>query len=229
MHGTLCVIAFMRDMLTILGLIISMACSGQADSLKYKVFSDFINADIYSYDTMFRRKTELILVTTRDKFEPTIDIEYLKDFLEGNIEENELYKSSFAGQDPATYFDMPPTFGLGQILKEDKELGDLMIAFFQNSKLDFSSIKQLKTNYQIKVIQDPKPYFKMGWNKFHRKYPNCYGIIRLSNIVFNESQDRAIMYIENFKGSLDGSGDIVIMRKTNNTWTIELQINQWMS
>lgn len=219
----------MRTLLSTLGLFISIVSSGQDDSLRLKVYSDFINEDIYSYDTIFSKKTELILVTTVDKFEPTIDIKYLDDFLNNNIKKNELYKSSFEGQDPAIYFDIPPTFGLGKILKEDREIGDLMIKLFKANKADLSSKNQLRTNYQIKFIHDSKPYLKMGWDKFHRKYKNCYGIIRFSNIVFNENEDRAIMYVENFKGTLDASGDIIVMRKKNNTWTIELQINQWMS
>jgi hypothetical protein len=219
----------MKILLNIIGLFISIVSWGQDDSLRLKVYSDFINEDIYSYDTMFRKKTELILVTTVDKFEPTIDIKYLEDFLNGNIEKDELYKTSFQGQDPAIYFDIPPTFGLGRTLKEDKEIGELMIGLFKADKADLSSKDQLETNYQIKFIDNSKPYFKMGWDKFHRRYQNCYGIIRFSNIVFNDSEDRAVMYVENFKGSLDASGDIIVMRKRNNSWTIELQINQWMS
>jgi hypothetical protein len=219
----------MKRLLTILGLTFSIACFGQGDSLKLKVYSDFINADLFSYDSVFSTTTDLLFVTTVDKFEPTIDINYLNDFINGTINKNELFKSSFSGQDPANYFDMPPTFGLGRILNQDKELGDLLIKLFQADKAAYSSIKQLRTNYEIKFIRDPKPYFKMGWDKFHEKYDNCYGIVRLSNIMFNDKNDRAIMYVENFKGGLDASGDIIIMRKLNQTWTIELQINQWIS
>jgi len=219
----------MKILLATIGLFISIVSWGQDDSLRLKVYSDFINEDIHSYDTMFSKKTELILVTTVDKFEPTIDIKYLEDFLNGNIEKNELYKNSFQGQDPAIYFDIPPTFGLGKTLKEDKEIGELMIRLFKADKADFSSKDRLETNYQIKFIDNPKPYFKMGWDKFHKRNQNCYGIIRFSDIVFNDSKDRAVIYVENFKGSLDASGDIVVMKKRNNSWTIELQINQWMS
>lgn len=219
----------MKTLINIIGLFISIVSWGQDDSLRLKVYSDFLNEDIYSYDTMFRKETEIIFVTKVDNFEPTIDIKYLEAFLNRNIEQNELYKSSFQGEDPAIYFDIPPTFGLGKTLKEDKEIGELMIRLFKADKADLSSKGRLQTNYQIKFINNPKPYFKMGWDKFHRRYPNCYGIVKFSNIVFNDSGDRALMYVESFKGSLDASGDIVVMRKRNNAWTIELQINQWVS
>lgn len=219
----------MKILLTILGLTISIICSGQTDSLRLRVYSDFINAEMFLYDSMFNRKTDLLLVTTVDKFEPTIDINYLQDFVNGTIEKNELFKSLYSGQDPANYFDVPPTFGLGQTLKQDRELGYLMINLFQTYKADHSFIEQLKINYQVKFIQNTRPYFKMGWDKFHKKYVNCYGIIRLSNIAFNDKNDRAIMYVESFKGRLAASGVIVILRKVNQTWIIELQIDQWMS
>lgn len=69
----------------------------------------------------------------------------------------------------------------------------------------------------------------MGWDKFYKRYKNCYGVVRLSKVVFNDNLDRAMFYVQNFKGSLDASGDIIVMRKVNGTWIIEMYINQWVS
>jgi hypothetical protein len=219
----------MKELLTIFGLIISLVCSGQGDSLRSKIYSDFINADIRTYDSMFSKKTELVFVATVDKFNPTIDAKYLQDYLSGNIHNNEFYKKSLSGQDPTVYFDMPPTFGLGKKLQEDKELGQLLVNLFQENQAEQSDIENLETDYKTKIIGNPNSYFKMGWDKFHKKYQNCYGVIRLSRVVLSETADRAVLYVENFKGSLDGSGDIIVLKKVNNNWTIELYINQWVS
>jgi hypothetical protein len=178
---------------------------------------------------MFNKRTDLILLTIIDKFESVIDSLYLYDFLSGNIENNEFYQRTFIGQEPTLYFDMPPTYGLGKMLKHDTELGQLILKLLADYKQELSAISDIDSNYNIKLIKKTKPYFKMGWTKFHKKYQNCYGIIRFSNIIFNDSNDRAIFYVEKFKGSLNASGDIIVMRKINDKWTIEHYINQWMS
>ena len=219
----------MKKLLTISGILFTIVCFGQVDSLQSRIYGDFINADIKAHDSLFNKKTELVFVTSIDIFEPTVDATYLQDFLDNNIENNDVYKELFNGQDPAAYFDMPPTFGLGERLKEDKELGRLLIKLFHDNKINASDLTDLKTNFKTKMIKDPKPYFKMGWDKFHKKNKNCYGIVRLSKIVFNDNFNRAVFYAEKYKGGLDASGDIITMRKINNTWIVELCINQWMS
>ncbi len=219
----------MKIALVIIGLIYSSYCLGQDESLKLKIYSDFINADIQEYDSVFENTTEIVFLSSVEKFDSEIDLQYLKDYLSGNIENNDIYKEYFVGE-PTQYFDLPPTFGLGKTIKKDAELGELLVDLIEHKKfnqVDFDMIKNLA--YCTKTIKKPKRYFKMGWEKFHKKFDNAYGIMMFSDIIFNESKDRAIFYAEQHRGSLDATGDIMVMQKRNDKWTIETHINQWMS
>ena len=201
----------------------------QDESESAKIYAVLINQEISVLDSMYNKQSKQVFVTTADNFTPTTDIRYLQDYLNGNIEKNEIYKEAFAGEDPLLFFDMPPTFGLSKLLKEDEEVGRMMVALFKKSRNKHAGIPSLNSNYTIKYIKNAKPYFNMGWDKFHSKYPDCYGIINLSEIVFSDSGDRAIIFTESFRGSLDGEGNFVIMRKLNDQWVIEYLINQWIS
>lgn len=221
--------SLMKEVLTISAILISFVCSAQGDSLQSRIYSDFINAKIRTYDSVFSKKTEILFVAPVDKFNMMIDTKQLQYYLSDNFENNVRHKQSLSVKDSIMYFDMLPTFRIGNNLHEDKELRQLLVILLKENQAQQTDISNLKTNYKIKVISNRKSYFKMGWDKFHKKYQNCYGIIRLTRVVLNEISDRAVMYVETFRGNLDGSGDIIVMKKVNNNWTIEQYINQWVS
>lgn len=207
----------------------SSFCLGQDETLKLNIYSDFVNTDIREYDSIFENTTEIIFLSSVQKFDSSIDLQYLKDYLSGNIENNKRYKEYFNGE-PTQYFDLPPTFGLGKAIKEDAELGELLVDLIEHNKFNQVDLDMINNvAYRTKTIKKPKRYFKMGWEKFHKKFDNSYGIIMFSDIIFNESKDRAIFYVEQYRGSLDATGEIIVMQKRNDKWTIETHINQWMS
>ncbi|MEM9675805.1 MAG: hypothetical protein AAF992_24655 [Bacteroidota bacterium] len=219
----------MKIALVIIGLIYSSFCLGQDESSKLKIYSDFINAEIREYDSIFENTTEIVFLSSVEKFDSSIDLQYLKDYLSGNIENNNFYKEYF-DHEPTQYFDLPPTFGLGKTIKEDAELGELLVDLIEYKKFNQVDLDMINNvAYGTKIIKKPKRYFKMGREKFRKKFDNAYGIMMFSDIIFNESKDRAIFYVEQYRGSLDATGDIIVMQKKSDKWTIETHINQWMS
>jgi hypothetical protein len=66
-----------------------------------------------------------------------------------------------------------------------------------------------------------------GWDKFYKKHPKSAGVFSFSIAVLVD--DFACLYIEHEFGGLAASGDIIILSRTNSTWTVILSINVWIS
>ena len=66
-----------------------------------------------------------------------------------------------------------------------------------------------------------------GWKRFYRKNPDVFGIYGLSKIIYVDKY--ALFYIEHSAGGLFGSGDIVILQKSNEGWKILKFLNIWMT
>jgi hypothetical protein len=81
---------------------------------------------------------------------------------------------------------------------------------------------QLTGEYQLASLWDYES------PQFDQKYPNSYGLIRLSSVGFNGNQTEAYFYIEHICG-LCGGGRYVLMRKTNGKWTTVDEDWVWVS
>ena len=68
-----------------------------------------------------------------------------------------------------------------------------------------------------------------GWGKFYAKYPDARGFLALSRVGFNQAKDTAVLYTEYQKGLTDGEGDVVLMKKMDGRWTVELNGTFWVS
>lgn len=55
------------------------------------------------------------------------------------------------------------------------------------------------------------------------------GIFEISEVGFNQTKDKAVVYYEWFCGSLCGDGNLAILRKENGNWKIEEILNLWIS
>ena len=66
-----------------------------------------------------------------------------------------------------------------------------------------------------------------GWEKFYKRHPKSAGVFSVSKVVVID--DFACLYVEHEFGGLAASGDIMILNKTNSTWTVILSINVWVS
>lgn len=81
---------------------------------------------------------------------------------------------------------------------------------------------QLAGEYQLASLWDYES------TQFVQKYPDNYGLIRLSSVGFNGNQTVAYFYIEHICG-LCGGGRYVLMRKTNGKWTTVDEYWAWIS
>lgn len=80
-----------------------------------------------------------------------------------------------------------------------------------------------------------KSYFKTlfgrrilkGWKKFYKKYSGAHGIFEFSKVIYEG--DYALFYVGRHCNGLCGSGDLVIMKKSNDKWDIVTYLNIWMA
>ena len=93
--------------------------------------------------------------------------------------------------------------------------------FYFNINLSFVSKRKIKTIFESKLVD--------GWQEFYEQYPNSTGFIELTRIGFNESNDRAIVYVENYCGGLCGEGHYLLLEKKENNWKIIKRKGIWVS
>jgi hypothetical protein len=55
------------------------------------------------------------------------------------------------------------------------------------------------------------------------------GVIQLSRIGFNSIKDEALVYLEAWCGGLCGGGDLFLLRKKGDSWSIIGRVNLWVS
>jgi hypothetical protein len=68
-----------------------------------------------------------------------------------------------------------------------------------------------------------------GWDAFHKKYPNAFGLTFVSAIGFNTSHDQALVYLGNTCGISCGSGYFVLLRGKKGKWEVWNIARIWAS
>jgi hypothetical protein len=68
-----------------------------------------------------------------------------------------------------------------------------------------------------------------GWDAFHKKYPNSFGLTFVSAIGFNTPHDQALVYLGNQCGISCGSGYFVLLRKKRGKWEVWNMASIWAS
>ena len=66
-----------------------------------------------------------------------------------------------------------------------------------------------------------------GWDAFHKKYPNAFGLTFVSAIGFNTSHDEALVYLGNQCGISCGTGYFALLRKKKGKWEVWNIANIW--
>jgi len=205
----------------------------QTNSTKGRIYSDFINQSVYSHDSIFKKDSKLIIVSLIKKKDlgSMLDIEYLRDYLSGNIKNNETYKilNKKFRSSPIIYFYQIPWGNFGKLLSQDSTFGYMMLNLEKllSKQHSINGYSAIRTNYNLKYSTGKIPRGSKEWDKFYAKNTNCFGIIKLSEIVI--SGKYAVFYTENYHYSLFSSGDLVFMELTENGWRILDYINIWMS
>jgi hypothetical protein len=96
-----------------------------------------------------------------------------------------------------------------------------------NSTIKLESVNQISFHYLSETELNSMFFHgcSEGWKLFHTKYPQAQGFIRMSNIGFNQSRSRAIIYLEGRSGCLGGSGSAITFKKNNGVWVIDQERN----
>lgn len=68
-----------------------------------------------------------------------------------------------------------------------------------------------------------------GWEAFHEKYPNAFGLTFVSAIGFNTSHDQALVYLGNTCGISCGSGYFVLLGEKKGKWEVWNIARIWAS
>jgi hypothetical protein len=91
---------------------------------------------------------------------------------------------------------------------------------------------QLGGSYLLFSEQDRQELFKInqsGWDVFYNRYPDAPGILTLSRVGFNSTQDQALVYMGIMSHWLAGSGNYILLKKVDGAWVIDQQVMSWVS
>lgn len=207
--------------LALILIFISTVSWGQT-TVDYKLYSiviqDFIAEGIkYNVQT-----TEVVIIT---KFNPTENYVayYGKEFIDGDEQLLEV----------SLHYDTTKI----RIFKNEQIRQGIMALeqeFFQTPTLDESKfdlepivkgISSRKFQSFFKTIIGRR--IEKGWERFYKKYPGSHGIFMFSKIIYEG--DYAIFYAGRRSNGLSGRGDLIIMEKNNDNWSIITYINAWMA
>ena len=67
------------------------------------------------------------------------------------------------------------------------------------------------------------------WPAYYRRFPGSPGILTFSRVGFSADGTQALFYLSNHCGDLCGTGLYVVMEKHGGRWTIEKEIEMWIS
>jgi hypothetical protein len=207
----------------------------QIDSIKSSLYSDFIDQAVFNHDSIFNKDSRLVYISSIERFDlkSQMDLESLNDYLSGNTENNELFQllSSQHGMTPIDYFNQIPWNDFGNLLRQDSAFGYMILAIDSVLQDRYSIRKdsEIKCNYDIKFTNSHIPRGSDSWDKFYRKNKDCYGILKLSDVVFSKDGELALLYTESYHYSLFSSGNLVFMQRTARGWIILHYLQVWIS
>ena len=207
--------------LTILLILLTNLSFGQTD-LDYQLYShvlnDFINEGI-KYD---EKTTQVVIITKYIPDENEVSF-YGKDFLDDDEQTINM----------VLHYDTMKI----RLFKDNhvkNALRQLEEEFFETPSMDKSKIKLTPTVSTITNGQF-ESYFKTifgrrndkGWKNFYKKHPGSHGVFEFSKIVYKDNY--ACFYVGRHSNGLSGSGDLVIVRRLKDEWSIVAYVNIWMS
>lgn len=67
------------------------------------------------------------------------------------------------------------------------------------------------------------------WSHFYKRYPDSGGYIWLSNVGFNKTRDRALLFLVHWCGTLCGTGHYILMSKKSASWNVDRVGMMWVS
>lgn len=87
-------------------------------------------------------------------------------------------------------------------------------------------------DYQLVSASQLEPIFCRHcgfWPAYYKQFPGSNGVLTFSRVGFSGDGTQALFYYSNRCGGLCGTGSYVIMEKRNGNWTIQQEIEMWVS
>lgn len=179
------------------------------------VYNNILNnlIDSHLYNKYLGRKWELLAI---DLYKKKIDsITYLKKIntLKNNIVKNDslrgtlyLYEIFDGYERDIKFLKIPDEFDIDEIKIQIGKKNHLSV---DSLKSDFVKLKSLsnKNKDTLKVFE--------------------VGMLGLSKFTFNKDKTLGMLYFEFICGAKCGEGSIILIKKTNNKWSIEKEYTLW--
>jgi len=112
------------------------------------------------------------------------------------------------------------------LLRHMPGISQEMIDDFHSKNRGISSLTK-SVNLPIKCVlidaEESRKVFQgnISWSDFYFKYPKAQGLMALSRVGFNASEEQALIYIRNQRSYNIGEGFYVLLFKENHTWIIK--------
>lgn len=113
---------------------------------------------------------------------------------------------------------------------------EIFTNYIQNNKSKCKlNIEEFSTQKKVTLISQSKFRFyfkngiKEGWKKFYKSHKNSTGFLKFCRAGFNNSGNKAIVYVEQYCGGLCGEGMYFLLEKILNKWKIIKSIKTWGS
>jgi hypothetical protein len=89
----------------------------------------------------------------------------------------------------------------------------------------------LSKNEFVKIFESPpegnsEPEY---WKRYYGKYPDSGGYIQLSNVGFNKARDQGLLYFVHWCSSACGTGQYILLRKSDTGWKVDRAAGVWIS
>lgn len=71
---------------------------------------------------------------------------------------------------------------------------------------------------RAKIFADEDP--AAGWARFHKRFPQAPGLLRVSRVALDDEQSNALVYVEFACGPTCGAGRLLRLSRVNTTWAV---------
>ncbi len=68
-----------------------------------------------------------------------------------------------------------------------------------------------------------------GWARFHKRFPNAPGLLRVSRVAIDEQQQQALVYVEFACGPECGTGRLLRLARSDDAWLVQSGELVWVA
>lgn len=208
--------------ITLLIFLFCQICYSQTNA-DYVIYSKILNNTIENWKFDSNKKTFIVITDYVTTFSQRINFkEYSEVFFGNNIQ--------------LAYMSLNYKDSLIKI-REDQEFIDLFNQFSINcyDSIHLSSIyfniKPIvkvveKNEIELLFSKSNNNSVKQSWKKFYKRYPESLGYFEFSKVEYSENF--SVVYFVHRAKPLIGGGQLIVLKKYNNTWNIYESLNLWM-